>query len=70
MKKLENVKLDALTVIEKKPQNNSIFGKKNFMNNELTQKLFEKYPLLYADKDKSNQISLMGYGFAVGDRMV
>lgn len=40
------------------------------MNNELTQKLFEKYPLLYADKDKSNQISLMGYGFAVGDRMV
>lgn len=37
------------------------------MNNELTQKLFEKYPLLYADKNKSARETMMCYGLSCDD---
>lgn len=37
------------------------------MNKENTKKLFEKYPKLFAGKDKSLKESLMPFGFECGD---
>lgn len=37
------------------------------MNKENTKKLFESFPLLYADKDESMRVSLLCFGFEYGD---
>lgn len=37
------------------------------MNKKLTEKLWNKYPLLYKDKDASIQHSLIPFGFECGD---
>lgn len=37
------------------------------MNKENTQKLWEKYPLIFADKNASIQTSMIPFGFECGD---